>query len=293
MTTPLLAHATVPISQLDTSWRAEPAVIVPVLLLAALFAQAFVRLRRRGRADHAGVDRAVLFGLALAAGTLALLSPLDTAGERYLLSAHMLQHVLIGDAAPALALVALRGPLLFFLLPSAVLAPLARLAPLRAALAWLLRPAVSLALWAVVFGVWHVPSLYDAALRHDGLHDLEHALFVLAGIAVWTQIVDPARHGSPTLSRRIAIAVVVLAAGQILSYVLIFSFHALYPAYADQPRRLFGWSPLLDQQLAGVVMMVEQLLTLGTAVALLLRLSLRKRRAVALAPVTRAGTERS
>jgi hypothetical protein len=44
--------------------------------------------------------------------------PLDEAGDGYLLSAHMLQHVLIGDAAPALALVALRGPLLFFLLPA-------------------------------------------------------------------------------------------------------------------------------------------------------------------------------
>src|SRR5205085_5011911 len=112
---------------------------------AALFAQAFVRLRRRGRTDHAGFDRAILFALALAVGTLALLSPLDAVGERYLLSAHMLQHVSIGDAAPALALVELRGPLLFFLLPSAALGPLARLGPLRRALAWLLRPTVSLA----------------------------------------------------------------------------------------------------------------------------------------------------
>jgi cytochrome c oxidase assembly factor CtaG len=288
-----LAHGTVPVSQLDSSWRAEPAVLVPVAVLALLFAQAFVRLRRRGRTDHAGVDRAVLFAAALAIGTLALLSPLDATGERYLLSAHMLQHVLIGDAAPALALVALRGPLLFFLIPPVALGPLARIGALRSALAWLLRPPVSLALWAVVFAVWHVPSLYDATLRHQGLHDVEHALFVLASLAVWTQIVDPARHGAPTVQQRIAIAVAVFAAGQILSYVLIFSFHALYPAYADQPTRLFGWSPVLDQQLAGVVMMVEQLLTLGTAVALLLRLSTRERRAVAVSSLTRAGTERS
>jgi cytochrome c oxidase assembly factor CtaG len=289
----LLAHATVPISQLDSSWRAEPAVIVPAVVLAALFAQAFVRLRRRGRTDHAGFDRAILFGFALTVGTLALLSPLDATGERYLLSAHMLQHVLIGDAAPALALVALRGPLLFFLIPGAMLGPLARLRLLRAALGRLLRPMVSLALWAVVFAVWHVPAIYDATLRHDGLHDLEHALFVLAGLAVWTQIVDPARHETPRVPQRIAIAVAVLAAGMILSYVFIFSFQPLYPAYADQPRRLFGWSPRLDQQLAGVVMMVEQLLTLGTAIALLLRLSMRNRRAVALTSVTRAGTGRS
>jgi cytochrome c oxidase assembly factor CtaG len=289
-----LAHGPVPISRLDSSWYADAAVIVPACVLAALFVQAFVRLRRRGRTDHAGFDRAVLFGLALTIGTLALLSPLDAAGERYLLSAHMLQHMLIGDAAPALALVALRGPLLFFLIPPLVLGPLARLTPLRRALAWLLRPAVALTVWAVVFGFWHVPAMYDATLRHQGLHDLEHALFVVAGLLVWTQIIDPARHGTSSVPQRIAFAVALFTAGQVLSYVLIFSFQPLYPTYAYQPARLFGWAPLLDQQLAGIVMMVEQVLTLGTAVAILLHVSSRRRRPVRrLRPLTGAGTERS
>jgi putative membrane protein len=276
------AHgAPVPISKLGSSWHGDAAVVIPAALLALLFAQAFVRLRRRGRRDHAGVDRALLFALALAVGTLALLSPLDATGERYLLSAHMLQHVLISDAAPALALTALRGPLLFFLVPPFVLAPLARVGALRAILAWLLRPQVALTVWAVVFGVWHIPQIYDATLRHQWLHDLEHAMFVVAGLAVWAQIVDPARHGRPTVPQRIAIAVAVFAAGQILSYVLIFSLQPLYPAYAGQPQRLFGWSPLLDQQLAGVVMMIEQLLTLGAAAAILLTTVVRQRRRVA------------
>ena len=287
------AHAIVPVSRLDSSWRADAAVIVPACVLTALFVQAFVRLRRRGRSDHAGFDRALLFGLALTIGTLALLSPLDAAGEHYLISAHMLQHVLIGDAAPALALVALRGPLLFFLVPAVVLGPAARLRPLRKGLAWLLRPAVALTLWAIVFAVWHVPYMYDATLRHQGLHDLEHMLFVLAGLAVWTQIVDPARHGRPPVPQRIGIAVALFAAGQVLSYVLIFSFHPLYPAYADQPVRLFGWSPLLDQQLAGVVMMLEQVLTLGTATAILLGIANQQRGTIGLSALTRAGTERS
>jgi putative membrane protein len=277
------AHATaVPISKLSSSWQPEPAVLVPAGVLALFFAQAFIRLRRRGRADHAGLDRALLFAAALGVGTLALVSPLDAAGERYLLSAHMLQHVLISDAAPALALTGLRGPLLFFLVPPVLLAPLARIRALRSFLGWLLRPAVTLAFWAVVFGFWHVPQIYDATLRHQWLHDLEHGLFVLAGLAVWTQIVDPARHGRPTVPRRIAIAVAVFAAGQILSYVLIFSLHALYPAYAGQPRRLFGWSPLLDQQFAGLVMTLEQLLTLGAATGILLAQVVRRRRRVAI-----------
>jgi putative membrane protein len=276
----------VPISKLSSSWNAEPAVLATAGVLAVLFVQAFVRLRRRGRRDHAGIERALLFGAALAVGTLALTSPLDAAGEDYLLSAHMLQHVLIGDAAPALALLALRGPLLFFLIPPLVLAPLVRIHPLRAFLAWLVRPSVAVALWGVVFAVWHVPVIYDATLRHQLLHDAEHALFVLAGLAVWTQIVNPARQGRPTIPLRVAIAVGVFAAGQILSYVLIFSMRALYPSYADQHTRLFGWSPILDQQLAGLVMMLEQLLTLGTAVAILLATLVRRRRPV---PASSAG----
>jgi len=98
--------------------------------------------------------------LALALATLPLVSPLDQAGDKFLLSAHMLQHVLIGDAAPALALVVLRGPLLFFVLPAPILRVLGHRRRLRGTLAFLLRPPVSLALWALVIGAWHVPAAY-------------------------------------------------------------------------------------------------------------------------------------
>src|SRR5439155_13434483 len=102
-----------------------------------------------------------LFAAGLGLAPLPLVSPLDSAGDEYLLSAHMLQHMLIGDAAPALLLVAVRGPLAFFLLPAAVLGPLARFVPLRRALHFLLRPAVSMTLWALAFGAWHIPAAYD------------------------------------------------------------------------------------------------------------------------------------
>ena len=277
-----------PPSELAGHWEASLGVIVPAAILFVLFAQAFVRLRTRGRRDHAGAHRAVLFVLALTIGSFALLSPLDATGEDYLLSAHMLQHVVIADAAPALALVALRGPLVFFLLPGAVLAPLARMRPLRRVLSWLLRPVVSVAAWMTVIACWHVPALYDVTLRNKGVHDLEHALFIVVGVLVWTQIVDPARRGAPTIPRRLVIALSLFVSGQILAYVYIFSFHALYPAYAHQQHRVFGWSAVLDQQLAGVVMMVEQILTLGTASAFLLRYRARYRTNAATAAARRS-----
>ncbi len=270
----------IPIWRLGDTWRPSLAVIVPAAVLLALFAQAFLRLRLRGRADHAGGKRPLLFLLALGIGTLALISPLDATGEQYLLSAHMLQHVTIGDAAPAIALVALRGPLLFFLVPPLVLVPLARIRVLRLVLAQLVRPVVALAVWAVVFACWHVPAVYDYTLTHRTVHDLEHLCFVVAGVLVWTQIVDPARRRVLSVPQRIAFATALFAAGQVLSYVLIFSFHALYPSYAAQNDRLFGWSPVLDQQLAGLAMMGEQLLTMGTACVLMLVPYVRGRRVV-------------
>ena len=184
-----------------------------------------MRLRRRGRLDHAPSARALLFAVAIALFTLALVSPLDAAGEEYLLSAHMLQHVVIGDLAPALALVALRGPVTFFLLPPVALRPFAKLGALRAALRFLLRPKASLALWGVVVAAWHVPAAYDAVLSRPALHDLEHATFVLAGFLVWSQLVDPARRGELRVGGRILYAVVLFACGQVLADVLLFSFH--------------------------------------------------------------------
>ena len=259
-----------------SAWEAPIAVLAGAAFALALFGQAFVRLRRRRRKDHAGWDRAALFTLAVAIGTLALVSPLDYVGEEYLLSAHMLQHVIIGDLAVALAVVALRGPLVFFLIPAAVLGGLARLSWLRAGLAFLLRPKVAFALWAIVIAAWHVPAAYDYTLTHQVVHDLEHLSFVVVGVLVWVQLVDPARRRDLGIVGRLALAIALFAAGQLLADVLIFAQRPLYGSYAERPERLLGLSPLEDQRLAGLVMMGEQLLTLGTCVALLLLAQHRK-----------------
>ena len=175
-----------------------------------------------GAAGPRGLGPARL-SLAVALGTLALVSPLDYVGEEYLLSAHMLQHVVIGDLAVALAIVAIRGPLTFFLIPAAVLGRLARLAGLRAFLAFLLRPKVAFVLWALVIAAWHVPAAYDYTLTHQAVHDIEHLSFVLAGVLVWAQLVDPARRRELTTVGRLALAIALFAAGQVLADVLIFA----------------------------------------------------------------------
>src|SRR5581483_6835016 len=140
-------------------------------------------------------------------------------------------------------------------------------ARVRAVLRTFLRPRVAFTLWATNLAVWHVPYLYDAALAHQNLHDFEHLCWTLCGILVWTLLVDPGSHRRLTVAGRVALAASLFAAGQILTDVLVFSFTPLYPYYHGA----YGLSALADQQISGIVMMVEQLLTLGVLVALLLR----------------------
>jgi putative membrane protein len=259
--------------------------VIPVLaaaVAALLFAQAVVRLRRRGRADLAGWDRIALFAAGLGVTLFALIGPLDRLADEKLLFAHMGQHVLIGDLGPALMVAALRGPLLVFFLPAAILAPLARNARVRAVLGTLLRPRVAFTLWAANLAIWHVPYIYDAALEHETLHDFEHACWMFCGILVWTLLIDPGTHRRLSVGGRVALAAAMFAAGQILTDVLVFSFTPLYPFYQGA----YGISALTDQQLSGIVMMVEQLVTLSACVAVILRPRWRRSRATRLAAAT-------
>jgi cytochrome c oxidase assembly factor CtaG len=172
---------------------------------------------------------------------------------------HMLQHLLLGDVGPLLIVLGLRGPLLFFLLPAAVLTALARVAPLRRLGSFLLLPRVAAAVWLVAMASWHVPAVYDAAAAHPALHAAQHASFALAGLLVWIQIVDPARRRRLTPGRRAAFAAALLAAGTVLAEVLLVAA-PLYPRYPSA----------YDERRAALLMMAEQMATLGTAAALLL-----------------------
>jgi cytochrome c oxidase assembly factor CtaG len=209
---------------------------------ALLLALAVVNLVRRARASR---WRAVagIAGAAIGAGSLVLLD--EAADER--LSAHMLQHVLVGDLAPLLLVLALGGGVLTAL-------PLAS----RLAAAAGDRPLASFAVWVVPIAVWHVPALYDAALAHERLHMFEHVTFAVGGVLVWNVLLDPARSRGAAGWPRFAYAVALLVPSQLLANLLIVSYRPLYPAYGS----------LADQDRAGLVMMAEQLATVGAFAAM-------------------------
>jgi cytochrome c oxidase assembly factor CtaG len=259
---PALAVHDVSVSSILGEWHLQAVPVAFTVAAVVVFARAFASVR----ADDPGAapwTRAALFAVGIAVMVGPLLSPLHAAGERYLLSAHMLEHVLLADAGPALLVLAVRGPICHALRP--------RIRWLAPAVEVCLHPWVALAAWVGVIGVWHVPALYDRALTHPRLHDLEHASFAVVGTMVWVLLIDPGGRARLSLSGRLAFVVALFFAGQALSDVLVFSFRAYYPAYADATGRLLGLSALTDQRLAGIVMALEQLATLGTCFVVLLR----------------------
>jgi len=253
----------------ESTWSFEPLPLVVAAVAAVLYAQAFARLRRRAGAVHARPFDAVLFAAGLAISLLALVSPVDAIGEEQLLSAHMLQHLALGDLGPLLLVLGVRGPLGVFLLPPPLLRIVAR-GPLRRIVSALARPVVALGLWLGTIGGWHVPAAYDAAIAHPALHAVEHATFALAGVLAWTQIVAPARRALLTVGQRAVFAFVLLLASSVLSETLV-ALHPLYPHYLHVDDRPFGWSAAQDQSRAALLMMAEQIATLGTAVTFLVR----------------------
>jgi cytochrome c oxidase assembly factor CtaG len=129
---------------------------------------------------------------------------------------------------------------------------------------------VSFAVWVAVWVGWHVPAAYDAAIAHPAVHATEHASFAIAGLLAWTQIVDPARRRRLSVGQRAVFAFGMLAVSCLIAEVLV-ATHPLYPYYENVHARPFGWSTGQDQSRAALLMMAEQIATLGTAMTFLVR----------------------
>jgi putative membrane protein len=235
-------------------WFSDPAVLAPLLLFAAIYVWRFAHARRESGGRGAGPLQAVAFAGGIIALLLALVSPIDALGEDYLFSAHMVQHVLLGDIAPLLILLGLSR---------VIMRPATRrLMRTERALGRLASPEVGIAIWLSIMYLWHIPALYDAATENALVHLIEHASFFAAGLALWWPLIQPI-----PMRRRltglepigyIAAAKAGLAA---LGLYLAWSTTALYPYYEQTPR-IWGLSPVEDQNIGGVLMMAEQSFTL-------------------------------
>ncbi len=251
-----------------TVWSSAPLVPLGLGLITLLYFVGWWRLRRRGRPDLANVPRALSFLLGVQILNLALTSPLDHVAHHYLLSVHMVQHVLIGDVAPILLTLGVAGPLALFVVPRPLLRASAR-PRVRAVLRVAGRPWVAFVAWSVVTCGWYIPAAYAFALDNPWGHAAMQGSIILTGLAVWAHIIGTVPRMRMSHARRAAYAVGLLGVGMVLSEVL-FLADPLYSAYIGQPDRLFGLSPAADQIRASLIMTGEQMITILLAATLLM-----------------------
>jgi cytochrome c oxidase assembly factor CtaG len=248
------------------SWSLDPAVIVVLLAAGALY----VRMYRRA-ATHAarrpGAGHWVPYAAGLLAIAVALLSPLEVIGDDYLLSSHMMQHVLLADIAPALLVLGLRSPLLPLGLSRTALravAPGSRSAAARV-LAVVTSPWVALPLWAAATLGWALPGAFDFAAAHPLAHAFEHATLFYTGLALWWLIVDPLPGARQRPNgQRLAMLGFTRVASAFVCVPLTWLSSTEYARYAAAPRG-YGLSAIADQRLAGASMCFVEILVFAIA----------------------------
>ena len=248
-------------------WNWEPSILMGLALLAGLYWAATGPWRARfDRAASVMRAQRLWFLSGVGVMFLALVSPLDALSDRYLFSAHMLQHFLIGFVAPPMLLLGTPGWLL-----RPLVQPLLRSRLSAWALRLLTAPLVAFGAFNLIFIVWHVPAFYEATLHNEALHIFEHLLFIGTGVMNWWPILSPL----PELPRLSSPAQVLYLFAEaiptsVLGAFVTFPATVLYPTYADAPR-ILNLSPYEDQQFAGLVMWMPGAMIYLLALSLVLR----------------------
>ncbi|MBF6589418.1 MAG: cytochrome c oxidase assembly protein [Ktedonobacterales bacterium] len=231
-----------------TRWTFDPAVLAFLALTLGGYLYVIGPLRTRyslGEPPSRGRQACFVAGWAVLA--VSVISPLDAIGRYYLFSAH---------TAQLLLLTTLAAPLLLFGIPEWVIWRLLPLRALRNATRGLLFPVFAALTFNVVLLFWHIGSFYEAALKNTGLHDLQNLSFLLAGLLTWWPLLTPldrhTRMATPLQMLYLAAESLPL---DIFGVAAIFSPAVFYPTYVHAPR-VWGLSPMLDQQIAGALLAV-------------------------------------
>jgi putative membrane protein len=240
------------------SWSAPVAVDALLCLAALLYARGWNRLRIAAKRQFP-VWRLVAFFAGLVTVWIAICSPLESLDD-VSLTVHMVQHLLLAAVAPPLLLLgAPELPLLRGLPQSmarGVVSPFLRVPFTRRFGHLISNPAICWLVATLGLIGWHIPAVFELALRWDWLHKLEHATFLGAGVMFWWPVVQP----WPSTRRwpEWAIPLYLFAATlpcDALSGFLTFCERVVYPSYISAPR-VFALSPLEDQECAAALMWV-------------------------------------
>lgn len=255
--TSALAHGYGPLapSQFWSAWNWDPVLLLNLAILSGLYGSGAARLRGRPGAWPASLKwRAAAFAAGLTTIFVALVSPLDALSDQ-LSAAHMVQHMLLMLVAAPLLIVAGTGTMVFWSLPLAWRRGLGQIS--RSALGQTFsrirrEPLTIWFLHALVLWAWHVPFLYQAALRDRIVHDVQHLSLFAAGYLFWEIVLGP-RGPRPNPGLGILYLFTTTLHATALGALMALSPRVWYSAYAGRTEA-WGWTPLEDQQVAGFIM---------------------------------------
>ena len=239
-------------------WKLPIGLTVSIMLAALVYVRGWIALRRTRRVQFSDERLASFLG-GLALLWMVVASPLDGFADA-LLTAHMIEHLLLMSAIPMLLLYGLPVVPLLRGLPRPVLrwvvGPLVRVTALRRVAEWLVTPAVAWLGMNVAYLAWHVPAAYNYALENETVHGIEHLCFLLTSLLFWWYILRPwpakQRPDDWGMLVYLALGDVVMT---MLSAFLAFCERPVYSYYVQHPNP-FGISVLDDQVLGAVVMWV-------------------------------------
>ena len=246
-----------------TQWTIHWSTVIGLAVLGAAYAWRVRQVRRGTRDSGLGTrsdsspespvpgpvsfPRRLAFAAALLSVFLSLNGPLHDLSDTFLFSAHMVQHLVLTLVFP---------PLLLAGLDDAMLAPLLRMRVVGPLLRVLTQPLWCFVIFNVVLAAWHLPPLYNTAMRHHPVHILQHLMFMGASVLMWWPIASPSRV-LPRLpyAGQMLYCFLMTVPMSLVSVYIVYATSALYPAYAAAPR-IAGLSPLEDQRLGGLIMWI-------------------------------------
>jgi len=243
----------------DAGWTWVPAAMIALPAYLVVYARRWRRVRARERGGGAETWRLLACAAGLVALAVALVSPVARLGEQMFIW-HMTQHILLLDVAPILLIAGLSEVLL---------RPVgARLRAVEERAGPLGHWATAMFLYAGTLWAWHLPALFELALRHPAIHALQHLMLFSVGWIFWWHVSGPIRP--PRAAQGIAVLGFMsgtkVMTGVLASLITFMPFGGIfYDFYASQPR-LWGLDATEDQQIAGALMMFEELLVMFTAV---------------------------